>query len=529
MIRRALTMLALGAACAGCRGAMPPVSRVVDGRTVEGQFVGARAYALFLRGAVAEESGRLDEAIRDYEAVTAWDTGDAEVFARIAAVRCKRDPADPRAREAVIHALSIDPQYGPAWAAAAACATPAEAMADLRKAAAAEPASIRVQLSFTDALDRAGAPAEAGRRLVALTLAEPQSGAAWSALGAWAEAHDDVALAARAWAELARVAPMRQAEVARRAAALAGEGQLAPARDVAAALLRARRRRDHGGAPLSQDLLRPVALLAVDSALARGDGDAARAFATAGHLRLDEVAARAVALGQGGIARAIAGEVAAADPKDAGARLILAAGGDASALAGDGAGVASASPLACLVFLRALTRGAGDEAARAAYGALACAPVPDDAVATPIAVDLAARGVLPDAALGPAARVELALRMQRAVSGVDRARLDARHRFALLAYDSPASPEAARLAARFARRHSRDPLVLSGMVRVAAASGHALGARDGEAIAQAAPSDPIVYAALVQALTPKQPGAAARVRARLAAVAVTPAERRLAY
>src|SRR6185312_1982766 len=121
-VRRAwVAACALGLAASGCGAAGGQVTRIVDGRTVEGRFVGPEAYGSFLRGAIAEAHGALDEAAQSYEAVAKIDDSDPEVFSRIARVRCARDPHDGRAKEALARAFDLDPDYGPAWEAAAAC------------------------------------------------------------------------------------------------------------------------------------------------------------------------------------------------------------------------------------------------------------------------------------------------------------------------------------------------------------------------------------------------------------------------
>ena len=51
------TLVAAAPGLAGC-GAEPRVVRVYDGRIVEGRYVSPEAYAAFLRGVLAEESGR---------------------------------------------------------------------------------------------------------------------------------------------------------------------------------------------------------------------------------------------------------------------------------------------------------------------------------------------------------------------------------------------------------------------------------------------------------------------------------------
>jgi len=76
--------LALGASPLACGASSDSVTRLVDGRTVVGPFVPGDAYAAFLRGAIAEEQGRLGEALAAYDQVLAIDPTDPEPWARAA-------------------------------------------------------------------------------------------------------------------------------------------------------------------------------------------------------------------------------------------------------------------------------------------------------------------------------------------------------------------------------------------------------------------------------------------------------------
>ncbi|HEY1959028.1 MAG TPA: hypothetical protein VGH28_25620, partial [Polyangiaceae bacterium] len=143
MTRAWVAVWALGvAACGGSGG---QVTRIVDGRTVEGHFVGPEAYGSFLRGAIEEAHGALEKAAESYEAVARVDDSDPEVFARIARVRCERDPHDARAQEAIARALELDADYGPALAAAAICG--GGDVGTLARAARAEPRDVSVQVA----------------------------------------------------------------------------------------------------------------------------------------------------------------------------------------------------------------------------------------------------------------------------------------------------------------------------------------------------------------------------------------------
>ncbi len=87
---RGVVFALAGALVAACGPSSTSVVRGVDGRTVEGRFVAPEQYALFLRGALAQASGQLEDAIAAYEKLAASDKSDAEVFTRLAEVRCAR-------------------------------------------------------------------------------------------------------------------------------------------------------------------------------------------------------------------------------------------------------------------------------------------------------------------------------------------------------------------------------------------------------------------------------------------------------
>jgi hypothetical protein len=123
-----------------------------------------------------------------------------------------------------------------------------------------------------------------------------------------------------------------------------------------------------------------------------------------GRVSLVVVAARALLLGDAVAARRIAEEIVAADPRAVGARLVLAAAGVAlhdrvlviHALAGSGAqDDAPIPPEAWLAYARVVAREGSTAAARALLLALHReALLHQDPLTTPVAVALAARGVL---------------------------------------------------------------------------------------------------------------------------------------
>jgi hypothetical protein len=382
-----------------------------------------------------------------------------------------------------------------------------------------------------------GGDAAARERLVALTLVHGERAVAWEALAAWARTHDDIALYARALSELARRGLGRRGEIAAITVTLAGEGEVAAARGVAGALA-------DGPADtwsISVDRAPLVARLAVDDAIVGGDADLVRLRATRTHMALEQAAGRALLLGDGAMARALAAPVAAADRHAVGARLVLAVcaanGGDDVALAEafhDARAPGTQAPSeAALPFAMLLARDVSQEDARAVLVAMQHAPIQGgDAVATPIAVELAARGILREGELPLDAALELAVRRSQppprdALVDDRPGALDARHELLARVVAEPDAPRTKALAARMAM-HARDPLVAVALARLAlTAHPETLPADASSRLLARGPGDPLVAAAALDVARRRGDVAAVnRARAALTAVAQTPAERK---
>lgn len=500
-------------AAAGC--AHPGVvQRAYDGTVVDGRYVSPEAYAAFLRGAIAEAGGHAADAVAAYREAAERDPDSPEPWTRIAEVRCageareraargERAPASAapseaqrEAERAIARALAIDPGYARAWAARAACAEArgdAAAQRDAAaRAAALDPAGDGANIMLARAEPaRAATSREA---LVALTITAHDPAAAWDALAAWAEAHRDVALWARALVELARVAPERREAVARAAESLAGAGDAAEARAVAAAAV------DASPAPLPERLAL-AARLAVDEAIARADSDAVRRRATRGRLPLDEAAGRALLGGQRGLARSLASVHASADPASLGARLVLAVveGRDLASIASQlRPGDAPAASAAAVAFGTAVIRASASADARSALAAVPWAPIVagDDRVVRP-AVDLASRGALPTAALPPDGLAELAVvEAATAPRGLDPddARLDLRHRYLALALAHPDAPAVRDLGAHLRAVAPADPVVNAASALLQLASGAPISPDAPRELLARNPADPLLAA-----------------------------------
>jgi len=546
-VKRALAGLCFASLAIACVGD-PTVVRVYDGRIVEGAYVAPEAYASYLKGVLAEEAGDLRSALAAYEKTAAVDDEDPEPFTRIGDVHCKLDPKSKAADEAFARALRIDPTYAPALAAKARCAAArgeaAEAVAlveriapEDRSSASLEALFVRLAAQRSDSADDRRARA----RAIALTVASGHDPAAWGALVAWGRGKADPELLARGLEGLVQTAPHLQADVESGILELLGMGEAALARRVAATLADAPEER---GIRNVRDAT--VARLAVDEALLSGDQERAERRAVRGHVSLSEVAARALVLERAEIARSVARAVVAADPGAGCAAMVLAAAAARDGerpLAGDLLrGSPSDRPAAACVFVLAerLAATGNAEAARIFTSRVEAAPMaPHDPVAGPLAVELAARGIIPEGSLPLELRLELAARRREPPPAVDAAALDQRivdQKHALLWHTlvDPTGAPARSLLARMHRAADRDPIVGFSLARAALASAtsgpndSAIWAPVLRAIASA-PAHPLLLAVAVEIA--ERGGRAEDVppaRARLMAVARTPAERALA-
>jgi hypothetical protein len=352
------------------------------------------------------------------------------------------------------------------------------------------------------------------------------------------------------------VAPVRSRDVELGALELLGLGRAGLARRVAGAIADTSPergvRRIHDGT---------VARLAIDEALLRGDEARAERRATRGHVARAEVAARALILERPEVAASIATNVVSADPGAGCAKMVLSAlearEGRAPAPAdrtrGKEASTDRPAAACVLVFAERLAALGGPGAARLWAARVAPLPMsPHDPVTGPLAVDLAARGVVAESSLPLELRLELAARRREAPPAVDVTALDHRsggvadravapaddldpkHLLLWHMLVDPTGAPAKTLLARMVGAADRDPIVGFSLARAALAStpgpitssdvwGPVLRA------ITAAPAHPLLLAVAVEIAT--RGGRAEDVppaRARLMAVARTPAERALA-
>ncbi len=334
--RVALGSLVLLSGCAG----ESAVERGYDDYVALGRYVPPGAYAAFLRGSIAEASGRPADALAAYDDALRGDRSGPEIWTRIAALRCAASPHDARADEALAKAMTLDADRAQTWTVKAACAlargdaagaavaarraTELDASADRANALLVRVAPLTLASASASAVASAPALArpplaKARETLLALTTTAGDPVVAWDALAAWAEAHGDVALWGYAYEGLVKADPERRESAARAAETLAGLGEIGTARAVAAAAA------DVTEAPLAgiHDAL--AARLAVDEAIAQDDAPLVRQRATRVRVTLEEAAARALLVGNVALARRLASPVALADESDLGSRLVLAA------------------------------------------------------------------------------------------------------------------------------------------------------------------------------------------------------------
>jgi tetratricopeptide (TPR) repeat protein len=328
--------------------------RVVDGRPEAGRFISEAAYALYVRGALAEAMGDWGVALRNFVWAASEDPESPEIWTRIGAVHCKASQAlrkaplasssstpaafamvPPLAAEAFQRARAIDPAYGPLYRERARCLLARgqgdAALDDAERALALDPDDLETALVRAEALEAGGRKDDARRALRALTIRRPDAPLPWSALLESARRSNDAVLAREAEEHLEALATP-------------------PRRGAAAA--------------------------DVDAALRVRNLGEARRRAVRGRVPSAEVAVRAAALGIADLAREQAEIVVAADPADASARIALVAAAD---LRGDMTALADAmrglprrstppSPLARWLLAEVLRRRVGNEAALAWLG-----------------------------------------------------------------------------------------------------------------------------------------------------------------
>jgi tetratricopeptide (TPR) repeat protein len=188
-----------------------PVTRVADGETREGRPIAPEAYAAYLRASVLEARGDARGAVAELERALDEDPRSPEIVTRIGRIVCASGAsgAASEAYEAFEDALSLDPDYGPAWLELARCrernGDRAGALAAAERAVyfdASNPEATRVAARLAFAVGR---PAHGFALLDGLVELEPSSREAWDALYLAALERGDSARATRARRALERL------------------------------------------------------------------------------------------------------------------------------------------------------------------------------------------------------------------------------------------------------------------------------------------------------------------------------------
>ena len=298
-LRVGLPLLA-GVVITGCFSS-GTVTRMANGRTIEGRFVGDEAYSAYLRGVVLEAEGRPSEASAAYRDGLRHDPKSPELWTRLGAMRCAISPREAGVFNPLNQALRLDATYEETWTERSRCHLRRDETADAylaaRRAVELDPNRTAPVLALTAVLERQGKTADAARWLDGLAIREP------SIEGYQAMA----ALAART------------GDASRRAAA-----------EMALAQLRPSARSDRTvvtGVTGVTGVTKP-SLEDVDRALLAGDMARARELSARVQLTAGSLALRAAALERATFAHQEASVVVEADPSNTDARVAAAVAAD---------------------------------------------------------------------------------------------------------------------------------------------------------------------------------------------------------
>jgi hypothetical protein len=259
-------------------------------------------------------------------------------------------------------------------------------------------------------------------------------------LAAWAEGHGDASLRDMALQALAAVAPERRTPIVLLAQKLAGRGETASARALAAA-----------AADASQEpwpaAWRLAAGLAVDEAIYHDDPELATARAARVSMPIEEAAARALLTGHRFVAETLASEAARAKPDAFEPQALLAMDDQRHLLGALIATKTPETPLSAATWVaigQALSHIESFQSARAGLAGLRHgAAVWGDDVVEGALVELALRGLVGEEPLSPNVRIELRALEPPDGPSVERtvtpSALDLRHQCLALAAEEPKS------------------------------------------------------------------------------------------
>lgn len=327
------------------------VTRLVRGQPMPGRYISVAAYASYARGAYLESHGDLRGAALAYEQAARFDDQSAEVWTKIAELRCRR--GDRGAEAAYREARRLDAEYEPVWRSLAHCelrrGAPRAALRYALHALKLDPNQDETSLLLVRIYERLGLMQDAERYLDAWVARAPRSVAALQTLLQFARRRGDGARAERAQGALRLLRSQRK--------------------DVL-------------------DLTRRDRFYDIDRALQRRELERARELAVLASVSSSLLAVRAAALGASELAVKQAELVLAADASDSDARIALLVAAD---LVGDVAqferwlvhrafDAPAPSPLAARLMADLLARRVGPDAAGAWLDAYGDLPAPRDAL-----------------------------------------------------------------------------------------------------------------------------------------------------
>src|SRR5262249_13996344 len=118
-----LTLAALLSFSVGCVGAGGAVSRIVDGRRLEGRYIADEAYASYVRAVTLEAKGDFSGADAAYAEAIRSDPESAHLWTRVGALRCEPayESANKSPWDAFTRATEIDPELEETWTERARC------------------------------------------------------------------------------------------------------------------------------------------------------------------------------------------------------------------------------------------------------------------------------------------------------------------------------------------------------------------------------------------------------------------------
>jgi hypothetical protein len=172
----ALGLLAALIACLAC-GATRSTERIFNGRTQQGRYIDAEAYAAYTVGAYREAHGDFAGAELAYQQALLRDGQSPQILTRLGALACRQSL--PRALRHFDRASALE-EYAPAWLERARCLSSQRQLAAALQAALRsvelDPRSVQGNLLVVRLYRESAQPARARAWLFAWLLLEPEVG-----------------------------------------------------------------------------------------------------------------------------------------------------------------------------------------------------------------------------------------------------------------------------------------------------------------------------------------------------------------